>query len=73
MLLTLKLADWELVDELPAYVERVRSWGYQGRAAAAAGVQPPGNLPGGPAQPRPAPRAAASRRAQQPRRDRAAR
>ncbi len=29
MLLTLKLPDWQLVDELPAYVERVRGWGYK--------------------------------------------
>lgn len=29
MLLTLKLPDWALVEELPAYVERVRSWGYR--------------------------------------------
>ena len=28
MLLTLKLADWKLAAEVPAYVERVRSWGY---------------------------------------------
>ena len=28
-MLTLKLADWALVDELPACVERVRSWGYK--------------------------------------------
>ena len=29
MLLTLKLADWRLADELSAYVMRVRSWGYK--------------------------------------------
>jgi 23S rRNA (cytidine2498-2'-O)-methyltransferase len=29
LILTLKLADWSLVDELPACVERVRSWGYK--------------------------------------------
>jgi 23S rRNA (cytidine2498-2'-O)-methyltransferase len=29
MLLTLKLPEWQLADELPAYVERVRSWGYK--------------------------------------------
>ena len=29
MLLTLKLPDWQLADELPAYVERVQSWGYK--------------------------------------------
>ena len=29
MLLTLKLPDWQLADELHAYVERVQSWGYR--------------------------------------------
>jgi len=29
MLLTLKLADWDLAAQLPAYIDRVRSWGYQ--------------------------------------------
>jgi 23S rRNA (cytidine2498-2'-O)-methyltransferase len=29
MLLTLKLPEWQLAEELPAYVERVRSWGYK--------------------------------------------
>jgi 23S rRNA (cytidine2498-2'-O)-methyltransferase len=29
MLLTLKLPEWELAAELPAYVERVRGWGYK--------------------------------------------
>ncbi len=29
MLLTLKLPDWKLADQVPAYVERVRSWGYR--------------------------------------------
>lgn len=29
MLLTLKLLDWRLADEVPAYLERVRAWGYQ--------------------------------------------
>ncbi len=29
LILTLKLADWSLADELPAYVERVRGWGYK--------------------------------------------
>jgi len=29
LLLTLKLADWKLAEELPKYVERVRSWGYR--------------------------------------------
>ena len=29
LLLTLKLPDWKLADELPALIERVKSWGYQ--------------------------------------------
>jgi 23S rRNA (cytidine2498-2'-O)-methyltransferase len=29
MLLTLKLPDWKLADEVPAYVQRVQSWGYR--------------------------------------------
>jgi len=29
LLLTLKLLDWVLADEIPAYLERVRSWGYR--------------------------------------------
>jgi 23S rRNA (cytidine2498-2'-O)-methyltransferase len=29
MILTLKLADWSLADELPACVDRVRGWGYK--------------------------------------------
>jgi 23S rRNA (cytidine2498-2'-O)-methyltransferase len=29
MLLTLKLAEWSLVDALPAWVERVQRWGYK--------------------------------------------
>ena len=29
MLLTLKLLDWNLAEEIPAYVQRVRSWGYK--------------------------------------------
>jgi 23S rRNA (cytidine2498-2'-O)-methyltransferase len=29
MLLTLKLADWDLIEHLPTYIDRVRSWGYQ--------------------------------------------
>jgi 23S rRNA (cytidine2498-2'-O)-methyltransferase len=29
MLLTLKLPEWQLAEELPAYVERVRGWGYK--------------------------------------------
>jgi 23S rRNA (cytidine2498-2'-O)-methyltransferase len=29
LILTLKLADWALVDELPACIERVRGWGYK--------------------------------------------
>jgi 23S rRNA (cytidine2498-2'-O)-methyltransferase len=28
LLLTLKLADWSQADEIPAYLQRVRSWGY---------------------------------------------
>ena len=28
MLLTLKLFEWQLAEELPEYVERVRRWGY---------------------------------------------
>ncbi len=33
MILTLKLLDWSLAAEIPAYLERVRSWGF-GRVAA---------------------------------------
>ncbi|MEO8496738.1 MAG: SAM-dependent methyltransferase [Planctomycetota bacterium] len=29
LLLTLKLADWSLVSEIPAYLDRVRSWGFK--------------------------------------------
>ncbi len=29
MLLTLKLTKWELAKELPLYLDRIRSWGYQ--------------------------------------------
>ena len=29
MLLTLKLLNWELAAEIPAYVARVRSWGFE--------------------------------------------
>lgn len=29
MVLTLKLADWKLAAEIPKFVERVKSWGYQ--------------------------------------------
>ena len=29
MLLTLKLTDWKLLEELPHCVERIRSWGYR--------------------------------------------
>jgi 23S rRNA (cytidine2498-2'-O)-methyltransferase len=29
MLLTLKLSDWDLAEQLPEFMERVRSWGYQ--------------------------------------------
>ncbi len=28
LLLTLKLPDWKLADELPAYLARIRGWGY---------------------------------------------
>ncbi len=28
MLLTLKLFEWRLADELPAWIDRVRSWGF---------------------------------------------
>jgi 23S rRNA (cytidine2498-2'-O)-methyltransferase len=33
LLLTLKLLEWKLADEVPAYLERVRSWGYRHVAA----------------------------------------
>jgi 23S rRNA (cytidine2498-2'-O)-methyltransferase len=33
LLLTLKLIDWQLAAEVPAYLERVRSWGYRHVAA----------------------------------------
>lgn len=29
MLLTLKLLEWKLADEIPSYLERIRSWGYE--------------------------------------------
>ena len=29
MILTLKLLDWQLAAQIPHYIERVRSWGYQ--------------------------------------------
>jgi 23S rRNA (cytidine2498-2'-O)-methyltransferase len=29
LLLTLKLVDWSLADDLPGYLERVRSWGFR--------------------------------------------
>ena len=28
LLLTLKLLDWSIADELPAHLDRIRSWGY---------------------------------------------
>ncbi|HEY2882739.1 MAG TPA: SAM-dependent methyltransferase [Pirellulales bacterium] len=28
LLLTLKLLDWKLAEELPSYLDRIRSWGY---------------------------------------------
>jgi 23S rRNA (cytidine2498-2'-O)-methyltransferase len=33
LLLTLKLLEWELAAEIPAYLDRVRSWGYEHVAA----------------------------------------
>jgi len=33
LLITLKLLDWHLAEEIPAYLDRVRSWGYQHVAA----------------------------------------
>lgn len=29
MILTLKLLDWKLAEQIPLYIDRVRSWGYQ--------------------------------------------
>ncbi|MCA9144839.1 MAG: SAM-dependent methyltransferase [Planctomycetaceae bacterium] len=29
LLLTLKIPDWELVNQIPAYLDRVRSWGFK--------------------------------------------
>ena len=29
LLLTLKLADWALAEQIPAYLDRLRSWGYK--------------------------------------------
>ena len=29
LLLTLKLLDWQLAEQVPEYLERVRSWGYR--------------------------------------------
>lgn len=29
LVLTLKLADWKLAEQLPEYLERIRSWGYR--------------------------------------------
>ena len=29
MIITLKLPSWELAEQLPAYVERIRTWGYR--------------------------------------------
>ena len=29
MLLTLKLLDWDLADQLPEYLARIRSWGFR--------------------------------------------
>ncbi|HEX4147047.1 MAG TPA: SAM-dependent methyltransferase [Pirellulales bacterium] len=33
LLITLKLIDWHLAEEIPAYLDRVRSWGYPQVAA----------------------------------------
>lgn len=33
LLLTLKLLDWKLAEQLPGYLQRVRGWGYQQIAA----------------------------------------
>jgi 23S rRNA (cytidine2498-2'-O)-methyltransferase len=33
LLMTLKLLDWQLADEIPAYLDRLRSWGYPHVAA----------------------------------------
>jgi 23S rRNA (cytidine2498-2'-O)-methyltransferase len=33
LLITLKLLDWHLAEEIPAYLDRVRSWGYPQVAA----------------------------------------
>ncbi|HTU24238.1 MAG TPA: SAM-dependent methyltransferase [Pirellulales bacterium] len=33
LLITLKLLDWHLADEIPAYLDRIRSWGYRDVAA----------------------------------------
>ena len=29
LLLTLKLADWRLAEEIPSYIARIRGWGYK--------------------------------------------
>ena len=29
LLLTLKLLDWKLAEEIPSYLGRIRSWGYR--------------------------------------------
>jgi 23S rRNA (cytidine2498-2'-O)-methyltransferase len=28
LIMTLKLPDWNLVEQIPAYIERIRSWGF---------------------------------------------
>jgi 23S rRNA (cytidine2498-2'-O)-methyltransferase len=33
VIITLKLIDWQLAEEIPAYLDRVRSWGYRHVAA----------------------------------------
>ena len=44
LLLTLKLLDWKLADEVPGYLDRVRSWGYC-HANKKNQVPTPGQLP----------------------------
>jgi len=29
LVLTLKPSDWDLIDEIPRYIQRVQSWGYR--------------------------------------------
>ena len=44
LLMTLKLLDWNLAEEIPAYLDRVRSWGYRHVAARQLLAQSPGDL-----------------------------